>query len=385
MKSLPAILALCWVFCVGSISESAATSIPLGVALDNTNLVWITSTNYPWYGTNDVTYDGVDAAVSGNRYLSNSISWLQTTVIGPGTLSFWWKVDSDPTDSLEFYIAGVFQDQTAGTGPSADWSYRTYAIPVGTNTLTWQYVKDAQFNSGADRGWVDQVIYTTGPPIPLQDALNSCGVVWTSGGNANPTYWTGETNVTHDGSKAAQSGAIYNLQESWIETTVTGVTSVSFWWKVSSENDPQPHVPYDKLQFYIDGVSQALIDGEVNWQQKTYSLSSLVHTLRWAYSKDDSDLFPKGQDRGWLDQVVFSPPLRAFPYTLTNSARLPDGRIQMSVVGEVGCACRVQFSTNLALTNWTTLTNFTTANASSLVTDAGASNSPQRFYRGVSP
>src|SRR5678809_154682 len=42
-------------FTVGTQSftvNQAGTPLSLGVALDNTNLVWVTSTNYPWYSTN---------------------------------------------------------------------------------------------------------------------------------------------------------------------------------------------------------------------------------------------------------------------------------------------------------------------------------------------
>src|SRR5206468_313910 len=154
--------------------------------------------------------------------------------------------DPDPIyGTLEFYIDGVLQNHIEG---GVDWSYQSYSIPEGTNTLQWQYVKIDQHYAGSDQGWVDQVIYTTNPPMALQEALDACGVVWTSGGNTNPTYWAGETNVTHDGKSAAQSGAIYNNQESWMETVVSGVTNFSFWWKVSSETN------YDFLEFYTNGI-----------------------------------------------------------------------------------------------------------------------------------
>jgi hypothetical protein len=89
----------------------AGAPLPLGLALENTNLIWTTSPTYPWFGTNPPApaYDGVNSAVSGNRFVPNSVSWLQTTVVGPGQVSFWWKVDSDvtppppdPADSFDF-------------------------------------------------------------------------------------------------------------------------------------------------------------------------------------------------------------------------------------------------------------------------------------------
>src|SRR5258708_29175630 len=72
----------------------AAAPLTLSFALNTTNLVWQTGTNYPWSPVSDVTHDGVAAATSGNQYIPSSTSWLQTTVVGPGMISFWEKVDS---------------------------------------------------------------------------------------------------------------------------------------------------------------------------------------------------------------------------------------------------------------------------------------------------
>ncbi len=44
-----------------------------------------------------------------------------------------------------------------------------------------------------------------------------------------------------------------------------GPGTVTFWWKVSSEAN------YDWLSFYVDGVLQDRISGEVGWQQITYT------------------------------------------------------------------------------------------------------------------
>ena len=77
-----------------------------------------------------------------------------------------------------------------------------------------RYVKDSQYNLGQDRGWLDQVIYTTNPPISLGEALDICGAQWWTGGNSNPTVWAGDTSVSHDGRSAARSGAITTSQES---------------------------------------------------------------------------------------------------------------------------------------------------------------------------
>jgi len=358
------------------VAYQASAPASLGLGLDNTNLVWITGTNYPWTNATDITYDGVDSAASGNSFVANSSSWFQTTVVGPGTISFWWKVSSDPDPTyghLDFLIDGNLQNQIQG---AIDWNYQLYSIPPGQHTLQWQYVKIDQHYAGADQGWVDQVIYSTNPPLPLQAALNTCGVNWTTGGNTNPTYWNGQTNLSHDGKSAAQSGAIYNNQESWIQASVIGVTNLSFWCKVSSETNA------DFLQFYTNGSLARQISGEINWQSNYFNLPSTTNTLKWRYVKNSVDIFSKGQDRGWLDQVMPNPLPKASPYTLGPPTHLPDGTFQIPVFGEIGCPCQIQYS--LTLTNWSPLTNLTTTNSPSVLTDFAASNSPARFYRALS-
>jgi hypothetical protein len=130
----------------------------------------------------------------------------------------------------------------------------------------------------------------------LGEAVNAPNLTWTTGGTA---AWFAESTTTHDGLSGAQSGMIGNSQETWLETAVLGPGLLSFWWKVSSE------LNFDYLEFYINGVRQTGISGEVDWQAQNYTLAAGFHTLRWRYMKDEST--SAGQDRGWVDQVSFSP------------------------------------------------------------------------------
>ena len=140
--------------------------------------------------------------------------------------------------------------------------------------------------------------------IPLGDALDTTTVQgvstynWTTSGNAQ---WFGETNVTHDGVDAAQSGGIGPLQETILQTTVGTNWSgrYTFWWKVSSEQD------FDFLEFRINGIVQTSISGEVDWQQVSIPVAVGTNVLMWRYSKDAS--IDMGHDAGWVDQFAFIP------------------------------------------------------------------------------
>jgi hypothetical protein len=130
----------------------------------------------------------------------------------------------------------------------------------------------------------------------LGEALDNTGLTWTTGGD--PTEWFPQTTTSYYGGDAAQSGDITHLKSTWLQTTVTGPGTLTFYWKVSS------HVN-DYLRFYVGGVEQTKISGEVDWQQKSYSLTSGTYTLKWEYTKDISgDL---GSDCGWVDKVEFTP------------------------------------------------------------------------------
>jgi uncharacterized delta-60 repeat protein len=128
-------------------------------------------------------------------------------------------------------------------------------------------------------------------------AIEGESLSWTTGGT---TPWVAQTAVSHDASDAARSGSVSDDEESWLQTNVTGPGVLSFWWKVSSEED------YDHLEFYLNGIRQGgRISGETDWVQSTFTLPGGTHTLRWNYAKDFSD--SSGSDMGWLDQVSWTP------------------------------------------------------------------------------
>jgi len=77
---------------------------------------------------------------------------------------------------------------------------------------------------------------------------------------------------------------------------VSGSGTLTFYWKVSSEAN------WDWLEFYIDGVRQDRISGTVDWQLKSYSVSS-GSTVKWRYVKDGSASV--GSDCGWVDYVMY--------------------------------------------------------------------------------
>ena len=271
------------------------TSGLLSEALD-TNLSFTTDGDLGWFAQTAVAYFDGDAVQSGG-ILDTQSSLIRTTVNGAATVSFFWKVSSEVGyDFLEFFIDGVLQDQISGL---VNWHQMMYTITdPGSHILEWRYMKDYSVSEGDDSGWIDRMEWsgTSQPPSdPLSEALDT-SLSFTTDGDIG---WFSQTAMSYYDGDAAQSGDVLDNQESMIQTTVTGVGTMSFYWKVSSE------AGYDFLEFYIDGVLQDRISGSVDWHQMIYTITgSGLHVLDWRYVKDYS--VNEGDDNGWLDFVVWS-------------------------------------------------------------------------------
>ncbi len=143
-----------------AIYGAAVPTLTLNQALDNAYLAFSTGGSANWFPDTTAYFYGGSAARSGAIGNSQS-SWLQTTAQGPGTISFFWKVSSKANyDFLEFRIDGNLKPgKISGT---VGWHQKIYAIPAGSHTLSWVYVKDAYLSIGSDCGWLDRVLNTRG-------------------------------------------------------------------------------------------------------------------------------------------------------------------------------------------------------------------------------
>jgi pimeloyl-ACP methyl ester carboxylesterase len=158
-------------------------------------------------------------------------------------------------------------------------------------------------------------------PVPLDspeigEAVDAPQLTWISGGDFP---WGAQTNTTHDGQDAAQSGPF----SSTMRTTVEGPVLVTFWWSESSDAE------IGTLTFTVDDVEQPsvpAITGNVDWRQETVSIPAGSHALRWIYESSsgggssvsrnkaarigvgvNSIGVLAGGDAGWVDEVVVVP------------------------------------------------------------------------------
>lgn len=89
-------------------------------------------------------------------------TYLDFDVIGPGEITFQWKVSSEARyDFLQFWYRQPgerweLQQQISG---EVDWHEVSFVIPTGNHTLRWRYLKDRSVHRGADAGWVRDIRY----------------------------------------------------------------------------------------------------------------------------------------------------------------------------------------------------------------------------------
>lgn len=148
--------------------------LSIATGVDNGELKWSTGGSKTWFGEDTTKYfNGGDAAQSGPITNSQN-SYVQTSVTGPGILSFLWAAESENKhDFLRFYIDGVYKANRTGF---ANWQSKTYTITPGKHTLKWVYSKDGSGSVGYDAGWLDKVLYKS-----IVVSIPNGGQIWKRG------------------------------------------------------------------------------------------------------------------------------------------------------------------------------------------------------------
>ncbi|MCD4793415.1 MAG: carboxypeptidase regulatory-like domain-containing protein [Bacteroidales bacterium] len=127
--------------------------------------------------------------------------------------------------------------------------------------------------------------------------------------------WFRSNNQAYDGDYSMESGNITHYETSVMETELNILTAgdISFYKKVSCENGSGSK--WDYLSFSIDGDEKNWWDGEVDWSQESYSVSTGTHTFTWMYYRDGSA--GGGDNATWVDYIEFPEYFVSGTYTVT--------------------------------------------------------------------
>lgn len=130
-------------------------------ALDNNRLNFSSGGNEPWEIVDDEAQVG-RASVRAGQITNGGTSWIETSVPGPGVLTFWWKASSEENaDYLRYRVNGAtFAFTTGSTG----WTQETRTL-TGARTIRWSYEKNSSTSSYSDTAWLDGITFTMAPAI----------------------------------------------------------------------------------------------------------------------------------------------------------------------------------------------------------------------------
>ncbi len=117
--------------------------------------------------------------------------------------------------------------------------------------------------------------------------------------------WVVDNSEKHGGSYSVRSYRFdddaSNVTSSLtLQWNVSNADSISFWYKVSSEQN------YDEFVFYMDGAAMLTVSGDGEWTRAAFPVAVGSHTFVFSYEKDGS--VNRNSDCVWIDdlQLPFS-------------------------------------------------------------------------------
>jgi uncharacterized delta-60 repeat protein len=127
-------------------------------------LPWLFGGSAPWVlesavvGPNGGRYALRSGAISDGQ---DSVLSLAVDTVG-GAISFDYRVSSEQNwDALEFFLNGKSVGGGRSWSGETDWRSFQYTVAPGRSILTWRYSKDANFSSGYDAAFIDNIYLPT--------------------------------------------------------------------------------------------------------------------------------------------------------------------------------------------------------------------------------
>jgi hypothetical protein len=124
--------------------------------------------------------------------------------------------------------------------------------------------------------------------------------------DAGDLPWERTNTQAHTGSWSLRSGAITDNQASdAIVTIPAGTSTLTFWYRTSSEDDG-PGFEGDRLLVLVDGAQVLRAQGETAWTEFTTDVTD-ASQVTFRYAKDNSAA--SGEDAVYIDDLTLTVPL----------------------------------------------------------------------------
>ncbi len=242
--------------------------------------------------SDDDASDGV--CLRSGEVAASETSSIEAAIVGPGTLSFDWRVSANRGDYCRLYIDGVLQKSITR---SPLWATVTIGVPSGEHIVRWSYERGSASAAGEDAAFLDNVDWQ---PLTLTGALDAEELVWTTDGAA----WLPQVAVSYDGVDAAQSGQVIGDDVSGLETTLTGPGTLSWSWRLDSAGNASVDV-------FLDGQWLSAYEPTGEWTAETLEIGEGEHTVRFEFW--NAGTAATITDCAYLDQVSWVPAVSADP------------------------------------------------------------------------
>lgn len=167
---------------------------------------------------------------------------------------------------------------------------------MGIEASNYQWKSGSVYRLG-DRGTAAWGVKTPQMAnLVLFEGFETLPLEITFGDNGSNAPWAVNTQFAYEGIKSFRSGSILNNQFSDATALIPGGPIISFYYKVSSEEN------FDFFEFYMDGTLLLQVSGEVDWTLASFPTAGFTD-FTFRYVKDG--FVDSGFDAVWVDNLSF--------------------------------------------------------------------------------
>ena len=247
--------------------------------------------------------------------------WFESETATATFTREWYMVEAPIIEPATVEFANVSQEVSISCGTeNAIILYTTDGSDPATNGLEYKHpftiYKSCIVRAVAKKyDWRDsaEATATFTRAESLSEAANCFGYKMETGTDAS---WVVDDAVSHDGISSVRSGG----DGSYLQMSVRGAGTLSFWWRAQCEEPGYEYYDYGCVKMGSDIIGR--IAGEdTGWEFfSTKVASTAKHVFRWEYHKDEEGSYLP--DCIWVDQVQWIP-ADGSGYTLTTPEPVP--------------------------------------------------------------